>query len=328
MKIKFDGKQQYQLDAINSVVDVFEGQPLAQSTYEIRIDEASTALQLSELGVGNNCVVAESHILENVQRVQIRNNVDVSEELQGMNFTTEMETGTGKTYVYLRTLYELNSRYGFKKFVIVVPSVAIREGVMNSIELTKDHFQNLYGNMPVDAWVYDSRQVSRLRQFAASNQMQILIINIDAFNKKDIAVIHQDNDRLSGKKPIEFVQATNPIVILDEPQNMETDTAKDAIASLNPLCTLRYSATHRNLYNLMYKLDPVKAYDLGLVKQIVVDSVLETSDFNRPFILVKSIQTTTSLPVATIEIDVGGKSSPIRKAVHVQDQRTQSHRQR
>jgi len=318
MKIKFDANQPYQADAINAVADIFEGQPLAQSAYEIRLDESATALQLSELGIGNKLALSEDALLANLRMVQERNEIPVSDALDGLNFSVEMETGTGKTYVYLRTLYELNARYGFKKFVIVVPSVAIREGVMSNIELTREHFQSLYGNQPIDAWIYDSRQVSRLRQFAASNQMQLLIINIDAFNKKDIAVIHQEHDRMSGRRPIEFVQATRPIVILDEPQNMETDTAKAAIASLNPLCALRYSATHRNLYNLVYKLDPVKAYDLHLVKQIEVNSVLESSDHNQPYIRVMSIQTRPSgPPVAKLEIDMMAPDGPKRKAVSV-----------
>ena len=269
MKIKFDGSQQFQLDAINAVVDVFAGQPLAQTAFEVRIEASGGLSELkTELGLGNGLALSQGDMLANLRGVQQRNGIPPSDTLDGMNFSVEMETGTGKTYVYLRTIYELHARYGFKKFVIVVPSVAIREGVMKNIELTREHFRELYGNTPVDAWIYDSKQVSRLRHFAGASALQILIINIDAFNKKDIAVIHQDNDRLSGRRPIEFVQAVSPIAILDEPQNMESDTAKAAIATLNPLCTIRYSATHRNLYNLLYRLDPVKAYDLRLVKRI------------------------------------------------------------
>lgn len=316
MKIKFDSNQQYQLDAINSVVGIFEGQPLAQSAYEIRLEGTEGILQWSELGLANGLALSENAILDNLRKVQEQNGLQPSTVLEGLNFTVEMETGTGKTYVYLRTMYELSARYGLKKFVIVVPSVAIREGVMKSIELTKAHFQSLYGNQPLDAWIYDSKQVSRLRQFATSNQMQLLIINIDAFNKKDIAVIHQENDRMSGRRPIEFVQAARPIAILDEPQNMETETAKDAIASLNPLCTLRYSATHRNLYNLVYRLDPVKAYDLGLVKQIEVDSIVQGSDYNQPYIRVLAVTPRPSgPPVAKLEIDMATPEGPKRKVV-------------
>jgi type III restriction enzyme len=313
MKIQFDGHQDYQQDAIQSVVDVFTGQPLAQGEYEIRF-EANGSELLSELGVGNRLMLAEEALLANVQAIQARNNLIPSLLLEGHNFSVEMETGTGKTYVYLRTLYELNARYGFTKFVIVVPSVAIREGVWSNLQLTKEHFAGLYDNKPVEAHVYNSGQVSRLRQFATSNQMQILVINIDAFNK-DSAVIRKDNDKLSGRKPLEFLQAANPIVILDEPQNMETATAREAIASLNPLCTLRYSATHRNLYNLLYRLDPVQAYDLGLVKKIEVDSVLEDADFNKPYLKVLSVTPSKSAITAKIEIDVQGKTGPSRKVV-------------
>ncbi len=233
-----------------------------------------------------------------------------------MDFTVEMETGTGKTYVYLRTLYELNSRYGFTKFVIVVPSVAIREGVLSSIRLTKEHFQTLYGNVPVDAWVYDSAQVSRLRQFAGSNQMQILVMNIQAFDKKDISIIQKDLDGMSGRKPIEFIQSTRPVVVIDEPQNMETENAKAALASLNPLCTLRYSATHRNLYHQVYRLDPVKAYDLRLMKRIEVSSIVDLPEFSKPYISLKSIQAGKAL-TAKLEIDVNRDKVPERKTLNV-----------
>ena len=316
MKIQFDSNQQYQLDAIQAVVEIFDGQPLAQGEYEIRFDATGGDL-LTQLGVGNNLVLDESTILANLQRVQRRNEIEpVATELAGLNFSTEMETGTGKTYVYLRTIYELNKIYGFKKFVIVVPSVAIREGVLKNIQLTQEHFQAIYGNVPLDYWVYDSKQVSRLRSFANSNQLQILIINIDAFNK-DINVIHQENDKLSGRKPIDFLQATNPIVVVDEPQNMESEQAKAAIASLNPLCTLRYSATHRFVYNLLYRLDPVRAYDLRLVKRIEVDAILDDPDFNKPYIEVKSVTATKAKITAKLVIDADTPNGPKRKTISV-----------
>lgn len=316
MKIKFDANQQFQLDAIQAVLDVFDGQPHAQGQFEIRLDGVRSD-QLMGLGVGNQLMLDEQTILENVRRAQQRNGILQTEKLEGMNFSVEMETGTGKTYVYLRAIFELNKQYGFKKFIIVVPSIAIREGVQKSIEMTTDHFRDLYGNEPIDAWVYDSKHVPNLRQFGWSNQLQVLIINIDAFNKKENNVIHNDSDWLSGHRPIEFIQATNPIVILDEPQNMESEKAKAAIESLNPFCTLRYSATHRNLYNLLYRLDPVKAYDLRFVKRIEVDSVLEEPDFNKPYIYVKSIRATASKITAKLEIDVQGPSGPKRKPITV-----------
>jgi len=302
MKIKFDSHQQYQLDAINAIVNIFEGQPRAQGQYELNLSGDSGVL-FAELGVGNRLILDPATILANVQKTQEQNGLEKSTALDGMNFSVEMETGTGKTYVYLRTIYELHTQYGFTKFIIVVPGVAIREGVLKNIAITREHLQEIYGNQPFDYWVYNSKQVSTLRQFANSNQLQILIINIDAFNKKDNNVIHKENDRLSGRKPIEFTQATNPIVIVDEPQNMESAQAKKAITSLNPLCTLRYSATHRNLYNLMYRLDPVKAYDMHLVKRIEVDSILDEPDFNRPFISVESIKATKTKITARLTID-------------------------
>lgn len=310
MKIQFDSNQQYQLDAIQVMVEIFDGQPLARGEYEIRFDAAGGDL-LTQLGVGNNLVLDESTILGNLRGVQERNEIKpVSTELDGMNFSVEMETGTGKTYVYLRSIYELNKIYGFKKFVIVVPSVAIREGVLKNIELTREHFQAIYGNVPIDSWVYDSKQVSRLRSYANSNQLQILIINIDAFNKPANNVIHQENDKLSGRKPIDFLQATNPIVVVDEPQNMESEQAKAAIERLNPLCTLRYSATHRNLYNQVYRLDPVAAYDLKLVKRIEVDAILDDPDFNKPYIEVKSVKATKTKITAKLAIDVNTPNGP------------------
>lgn len=237
-----------------------------------------------------------------------------SAKIRFPEFTVEMETGTGKTYVYLRTIFEMHKQYGFTKFIIVVPSVAIREGVLENIRLTKEHFQGLYGNVPLDAWIYDSKQVSRLRGFANSNQLQVLIINIDAFNK-DKNIINQENDRLSGLKPIQFIQGANPIVVLDEPQNMETETAKEAIASLNPLCTLRYSATHRQLYNQVYRLGPVRAYDLRLVKRIQVTGILDEPDFNQPYINVLAVEVVSRKIRARVEIDVNTPSGPKRKKI-------------
>ena len=174
-------------------------------------------------------------------------------------------------------------RYGFQKFIIVVPSVAIREGVLKNIEITAEHFRAIYNNLPFEHFVYDAKKVNRLRQFATATRSQILVINIDAFRKNFTGteeeqksnVIYKESDRLSGRQPIEFVQAARPIVIIDEPQSVDsTDKAQEAIKALNPLCTLRYSATHRNPYNLVYRLDPIRAFELRLVKQIVVASAV------------------------------------------------------
>ncbi|HMU46520.1 MAG TPA: DEAD/DEAH box helicase family protein [Chitinophagaceae bacterium] len=313
MKLHFDSKQEYQLDAIKAITDIFEGQPLNAGDFEFSIQQ-NGALH-TENGFGNQLSLTEDQVWENVKTIQAQNeitNVDVA--LHGMNFSVEMETGTGKTYVYLRTIFELNKLYGFKKFVIVVPSVAIREGVIKNIQITQEHFQNLYDRVQVNAEVYDSKKVSNLRGFAAGNAIQVLVINIDSF-AKDENIINKPYDRLTGKKPIEFIQSCNPIVIVDEPQNMETEIRKRAIENLNPLCTLRYSATHTNLYNLMYSLNPVKAYDLGLVKQIEVDSVLSENDFNSAFIQVDSVNRSGNSITAKIKIDVTTASGIKKKLV-------------
>jgi type III restriction enzyme len=315
MKIKFDSNQDFQLDAIRSVVDVFAGQPLIRSSLEWQTDVFGGEL-LTEMGVGNSLSLTDETILANVQKIQAENELEPVKELRGLNFSVEMETGTGKTYVYLRTLFELNARYGWKKFIIVVPSVAIREGVLNAIELTREHFQSLYGNAPLDYWVYDSAQVSKLRQFSAGNQMQLMVMNIQAFDKSS-TIIQNTRDQMSGRKPIEFIRHARPVVVLDEPQNLATELRTKAIESLNPLCTLRYSATHKDYFNLVYRLDPVKAYDLRLVKRIEVDSVVDGGDFNQPYIAVKSITATKTRISAKLEIDVEGANECKRKVVTV-----------
>ena len=322
MKFQFDAQQQYQLDAIRAVVDLFTGQPAAAGTFEWQPDVFGGDL-LDRLGVANALAISDARLLENLREVQRRNALAVADALAtdailgSKNFTVEMETGTGKTYVYLRTIHELHREYGWKKFVIVVPSVAIREGVIQSIMTMAEHFAALYGNVPMDSWVYDSAQVSRLRQFAVSNHLQVLVMNIQAFDKKDVAVVHRESDRLQGRKPIEFIQQCQPVVIMDEPQNMESENAKRAIAALHPLLTLRYSATHRNIHNLLYRLDPVRAYDLRLVKRIEVSSVTDAGDFNRAFVALESVTAARTGLSAKLKIDVEQAEGVKRKAVTV-----------
>ena len=231
MKLHFDSNQEYQWDAIKSITDIFEGQPLSSGDFEFTT--MNVGALLSENGFGNNLTLSAEQILENVKTIQQRNEItNPVEELQGMNFSIEMETGTGKTYVYLKTIYELNKLYGFKKFVIVVPSVAIREGVLKNLQITHDHFQSLYDKTTITFDVYDSKKVSNLRGFSSGNAIQVLVINIDSF-AKDENIIKKPNDKLTGKKPIEFIQSTKPFVIVDEPQNMETEIRKKAIQNLN-----------------------------------------------------------------------------------------------
>jgi len=304
MKLQFDSSQPYQLAAIKSVVDIFEGQPLAKGDFEITFGMlGGMSLAFTERGIGNNLLLREEQLLENIRTIQTQNLIPLSNSLERsiyikdvetnetdsipLNFTVEMETGTGKTYTYLRTIYELHKVYGFKKFVIVVPSIAIREGVVKNLEITHEHFQDLYGNPSINYVMYDSKNLASLRNFAASNAIQILVINIDSF-AKDTNIIN--TVRETGVKPIEYIQATNPIVIVDEPQNMETDIRRSALHNLNPLCTLRYSATHRYLYNLVYNLNPVQAYDLGFVKQIEVDGITSDSNYNAAFIHFKKLE--------------------------------------
>ncbi|MBU0560353.1 MAG: DEAD/DEAH box helicase family protein, partial [Bacteroidetes bacterium] len=309
--------------AVKSITDIFEGQPLSIGDFsEGSYGEFSISQQgalLTENGFGNKLDFSRlDQLEENIQRIQKNNGLKISTNdeiiINGWNFSVEMETGTGKTYVYLRTIYELNKLYGFKKFVIVIPSVAIREGVMKNLEITDEHFQNLYDKVPVTSNVYDSKKISNLRGFASANTIQVLVINIDSF-AKDENIINKTNDKLTGRKPIEFIQSCKPFVIVDEPQNMETEIRKRAIENLSPLCTLRYSATHTNLYNLMYSLNPVKAYDLGLVKQIEVDSVLSKNEFNSPFLQLENITRTGNSIKAKLKIDAVIKNGIKRKAV-------------
>lgn len=332
MKLKFDPSLSYQQDAINAVVGVFSGQPLAMSgTVELQVLQNGGLFQ-SELGMGNRLTLPEDEILENVHRIQEANGIEKVPSLMGREFSVEMETGTGKTYVYLRTIFELNKAYGFKKFIIVVPSVAIREGVLKSIDVTKEHFHTLYDKAPFDHFVYDSKRLGKVRQFAGSNQIQIMVINIQSFQKdvadkdlsemtedelKKLNVINRESDRMSGRRPIEFIQAANPIVIIDEPQSVDTtDKSRRAIANLNPMATLRYSATHRDPYNLLYKLDPIRAYDLRLVKRIEVASVRSDESFNDAY--VKLIDTDNKNGIrARIEIDKEGASGPKRSKLWV-----------
>ncbi len=258
----------------------------------------------------------------NVKAIQLRNGLAPSESLDSMDFTVEMETGTGKTYVYLRTIFEMNRLYGFTKFIIVVPSVAIKEGVYKSLQMTEAHFKGLYENVQFDYFVYDSQKLGQVRNFATSDYIQIMVINIDAFrksftdpDKEDKAnIIHRPHDRMTGNRPIEFIQATNPIVIIDEPQSVATTSkSKEAIASLNPLCTLRYSATHVDKYHMMYKLDSVDAYQRKLVKQIEVSGIEVKDSHNKAFIRLLKVDNRKSPITAQIEIDAMQRSGDVKR---------------
>ncbi len=299
MKIKFNPNMQYQLDAISSTLGIFTGQRKNdEALYDIT--------EASKIVISNQLSLSEDDILENVRFVQKRNKIEPSDELDGLNFSIDMETGTGKTYVYLRTIFELHKKYGFKKFIIVVPSVAIREGVLKTLQMTKEHFKEHFGNILFHSFVYEGKKLSDVRTFAVSNQIEIMIINIDSFNKES-NIFNRYDDKIQGI-PKEFVNSVKPILILDEPQNMESDKSKASLSSLNPLLTLRYSATHRNLYNLVFKFGAVKAYNEGMVKQIEVASVYEDKDYNGVYIRLLDIGSLKNSIWAQVEIYHKNKS--------------------
>lgn len=292
MKFQFDAHLPHQSTAISSVLGVFAGSRASDGRdYATAMQTFDTALFQGVVqtahGIGNAGLKQEG-LLERIRAVQEGNGIEPSKSLvsyygdkndrQCPHFSIEMETGTGKTYVYLRTLFDLHRDHGFAKFIIVVPTVAIREGTLKTLEMTREHFRAIYNQVPYDYFVYDSKKLGKVRQFASSNQLQIMVINIDAFRgKSDSRIFGQERDQLSGHKPSDFVASANPIVIIDEPQSVDNTTAaQQAIQSLNPLCTLRYSATHRNPYHLLYQLNPVQAYDQHLVKGIEVSSVISS----------------------------------------------------
>ncbi len=321
MEFKFDANQEYQLEAVEAVISLLESQP--------RI-EAGMMSVIGTPAVSNRIDLDEAALLANLRAAQEARNILPDDNLQVIeqevetaegqhtvrfpNFSVEMETGTGKTYVYLRTALELFQRYGMRKFIVVVPSVAIREGVFKTLQITERHFQELFDNVPYRFYIYDSASLSQVRQFALSDSIEFMIMTIDAFNKA-ANVIRQMTDRLQGETPIYLVQATRPILILDEPQNMESEKSVAALAALNPLFALRYSATHRNPYNLIYRLRPADAYRQGLVKRVEVASVTTEDDFNRPYIQVKSIKTEKKTITAQLAVHKLMKNGTVKETV-------------
>lgn len=298
MELKFE-ELSYQLDAVNAVANLFAGQPNHARTFDL-------TSQGTGRFVGNGLDLDWETLGRNLNAVQKQNGQPETEiGAHGLNFSLEMETGTGKTYVYLRTVYELNKLYGWKKFVIVVPSVPIREGVLKSLEIMKAHFDGVFGRPVMRYSEYSSGRLSDLRAFAVNDHIEILVINIQSF-EKDGNVINKVNE--SGEAPIKFIQETCPVVIIDEPQNMETEGRLNALASLNPLFTLRYSATHKQPYHKVYSLNPVQAYNLKLVKQIEVLPVLAENDVNGAF-------------VEIVEIKPGKRKITAKLSIHYQDKK-------
>ena len=323
MKLKFDPNQQFQQDAINAAVDLFDGQPQDAGNFLTKLQERDVSegfklLKLDEVGaVGNNLVLDQEAVLQNLQNVQNRNGLQVNNKLDGdaLNFSIEMETGTGKTYVYLRTIFELSKKYNFTKFIILVPSVAIKEGVATSIRLMKDHFTELY-SIPFDSFTYSGKSSEEVQAFATSTNVQIMVMTIDSVKgDKNTRIIHQTRDKLNGLKPIEYLAATQPVIIMDEPQNMESELSQSAIGDLNPLCTLRYSATHKNEHNVIYRLDPVDAHEQSLVKQIVVADVVQQGTDAKPYI--KLIDVKRDPWQAKLELVVRTAQGLTRKQINV-----------
>jgi len=329
MKLKFDKNLEYQQQAIASVVDLFRGQTPMHTNFTVSAYNGQIGLFDTENGIGNRLELDEEEILKNLQEVQLRNGLPQTKYLKAgeYDFDIEMETGTGKTYVYLRTIFELHKNYGFSKFIIVVPSIAIKEGVYKTLQITEEHFKELYGNTIYHYFVYDSSKLEQVRSFAVSDNIEIMVINIDAFRKSftdptketKANIIHRTNDRLNGMKPIELIQETRPIVIIDEPQSVDTTPkAKEAIKSLNPLCIFRYSATHVERHNLVYKLDAVDSYNLGLVKQIEVAGFTTKDYHNKAYLKLLSVDNKKSPITAKIEMDVKDRRGVVkRKAVTV-----------
>ncbi len=316
MKIKFDPNQNHQRRAWESAVGVFEGQELNKTTFSMPsvrpIGQFDALMQSqNDKGFGNRLRLVNEEMQENVRKIQLNNGLKQTNTLKSLDFTIEMETGTGKTYVYLRSIFEMNKQYGFTKFIIVVPSIAIKEGVYKFLQMTETHFREQYDNVPFDYFVYESKRLEKVRSFVANDYIQIMVINIDAFRKSftdpaketSANIIHRWNDKMQGV-PIDFIKSTNPIVMIDEPQSVDT-TAKsaEAIKSLNPLCTFRYSATHVDKHNMLYKLDSIDAYEQKLVKQIEVASIQARDAHNKAYIKLLAVDNKNGHR-AKIELDI------------------------
>ena len=320
MRFQFEPNLDFQLDAIRAVCDLFRGQEVCRT--EFTVAHAAEELTFTDLGISNQLTLPDQRILANLRRIQLRNGLPPSAALDSGDFTVEMETGTGKTYVYLRTIFELNKRYGFTKFVIVVPSVAIKEGVYKSLEITEDHFRALYSGTPFDYFLYDSAKLGQVRNFATSPQIQIMVVTVGAINKRDVNNLYKDSEKTGGEKPISLIQATRPVVIVDEPQSVDgglKGSGKAALEAMNPLCTLRYSATHADQHHMVYRLDAVDAYERKLVKQIEVASATVEDAHNKAYVRLISTSNRRGTISAKVELDVETAAGVRRREVAVQD---------
>ena len=329
MKLHFDDNLDYQQDAIKSITDLFSGQDINRTEFTVsKLIDPTGQLKLagyveSNLGIGNRLQLHDDELLDNLREIQLRNGLRPSDTLVSGDFTVEMETGTGKTYVYLRTIFELNRRFGFCKFMIVVPSVAIKEGVYKTLQITQDHFENLYPNAKgYEYFLYDSSKLGQVRNYATSSTIQIMIVTVGAINKKDVNNLYKDSEKTGSEKPIDLVRATRPIIIVDEPQSVDgglSGKGKEALDNMNPLCTLRYSATHVDKHQMVYRLDAVDAYERELVKQIEVAALEVEGGHNRPYVKLISTQSKRGQIMAKVELDIAIKDHVHRKTKTVED---------
>src|SRR5574344_554427 len=323
MKLQFK-HQKFQADAANAVCDVFAGQPYLTPTYMMDKGTGTYQMTISEeqdfTGWGNQRIVPELNdgiILEHLNKIQRTYQIEPSKKLEGKyNLTIEMETGVGKTYTYIKTMYELNKRYGWSKYIIVVPSIAIREGVYKSFEATQEHFAEEYGKK-IRFFIYNSAQLTEIDRFASDSSINVMIINSQAFNAKgkDARRIYMKLDEFRSRRPIDIIAKTNPILIIDEPQSVEGKQTKERLKEFNPLMTLRYSATHKSdsIYNMVYRLDAMEAYNKRLVKKIAVKGITESgSTATESYIYLESINLSKAAPTATIQFDMKGATG-IRK---------------
>ncbi len=326
MKLHFEPDLDYQMQAIEAVCGLFRGQEVCRTEFTVtmRPDETQMSLGVaqSDLGVGNRLTLLDDELLKNLADIQLRGGLPPSGSLISGDFTVEMETGTGKTYVYLRSIFELNKRYGFTKFVIVVPSVAIKEGVYKTLQITEEHFKGLYAGVPFDYFLYDSGKPGPVRNFATSSNIQIMVVTVGAINKKDVNNLYKESEKTGGEKPIDLIKATRPIIIVDEPQSVDgglEGRGKEALDAMNPLCTLRYSATHVDKHHMVFRLDAVDAYERKLVKQIEVASATVEDAHNKPFVRLMKVENKRGRISAKVELDRHAATGVQRVEVTVSD---------
>ena len=319
MKLQFK-HQKFQADAAKAVVDVFAGQPYLTPSYMMDRGTGTYQMSLTDeqdfTGWSNQCIVPELNdqvILDHIQKIQRANQIEPSSKLEGTyNLTIEMETGVGKTYTYIKTMYELNKHYGWSKFIIVVPGIAIREGVYKSFQVTQEHFAEEYGKK-IRYFIYNSSKLMEIDRFASDNSINVMIINSQAFNAKgkDARRIYMKLDGFRSRRPIDIIAKTNPIIIIDEPQSVEGKQTKKNLKEFHPLMTLRYSATHRSdsIYNMVYRLDAMEAYNKKLVKKIAVKGIQESgTTATDSYVYLEGINLSKAAPTATIQFHVKGAS--------------------